>query len=441
MAKKISELPAATTPLDGTELIEVVQGGVSKQVASNNLGGGGSSSGTINSNLNIEGVARRILSRFSGSPISDRTLFQTIDDDSQTSVGAIPSGTSNISTFTAFSSSDPNNSNYMQISVVGSQCRLNASSAGTGQAVNMSFILNDSEVMTLGKDAKLNLTNVGDLSKQADITATTYGINGGGILHGRYARGTPAAPTGVLKGDIFSGVGGRAYHSGGDFQASSPVSIHWVAAENQTPTNYGSYLRFLTTPKGSNVRQERVIMPHHGGIFVHSASGTWDASNDLHTSPISNINDAALTVSSSGGVQSNINVVNYGASASAGIRCATTGGSVESPSATPANTMIGFITGQGYSTSGWASGAKAIMSFHSNTVWSDTNQSTYIGFGTTAVNSVIRQERLRIKSSGQVNYVPLASAPTVDVSEGDVYFDSTLKKLRCYDGTSWINLH
>lgn len=32
MAKKISELPAATTPVSGTELLELVQGGVSKKV-------------------------------------------------------------------------------------------------------------------------------------------------------------------------------------------------------------------------------------------------------------------------------------------------------------------------------------------------------------------------------------------------------------------------
>lgn len=41
MSKKISELPAATTPLAGTELVEVVQGGVNKKVAASALGGTG----------------------------------------------------------------------------------------------------------------------------------------------------------------------------------------------------------------------------------------------------------------------------------------------------------------------------------------------------------------------------------------------------------------
>lgn len=42
MSKKISELTAATTPLAGTELVEIVQGGTSKKVAASYLGGSAS---------------------------------------------------------------------------------------------------------------------------------------------------------------------------------------------------------------------------------------------------------------------------------------------------------------------------------------------------------------------------------------------------------------
>lgn len=37
---KISQLPVATTPLAGTELMEIVQGGVNKQVTTSEVGGG-----------------------------------------------------------------------------------------------------------------------------------------------------------------------------------------------------------------------------------------------------------------------------------------------------------------------------------------------------------------------------------------------------------------
>lgn len=41
--------------------------------------------------------------------------------------------------------------------------------------------------------------------------------------------------------------------------------------------------------------------------------------------------------------------------------------------------------------------------------------------------------------TGAARFLPQASAPSPSAA-GQVYFDSTLSKLRCYDGTSWNNL-
>jgi hypothetical protein len=49
-------------------------------------------------------------------------------------------------------------------------------------------------------------------------------------------------------------------------------------------------------------------------------------------------------------------------------------------------------------------------------------------------------ERVRVKTGGQVRYVPLSAAPTTNVEAGDVYYDSTTNKLRCYNGTTWNDL-
>lgn len=49
-------------------------------------------------------------------------------------------------------------------------------------------------------------------------------------------------------------------------------------------------------------------------------------------------------------------------------------------------------------------------------------------------------ERARIKTTGQVRFVPLASAPS-GAEAGDVYYDSGTNKLRVYNGTSWVDLH
>jgi hypothetical protein len=49
-------------------------------------------------------------------------------------------------------------------------------------------------------------------------------------------------------------------------------------------------------------------------------------------------------------------------------------------------------------------------------------------------------ERVRIKTEGHVRFIPLSAAPTTNVQSGDVYYDSTTNKLRCYNGTSWNDL-
>jgi hypothetical protein len=47
-------------------------------------------------------------------------------------------------------------------------------------------------------------------------------------------------------------------------------------------------------------------------------------------------------------------------------------------------------------------------------------------------------ERVRIKPNGSVRYIPMATPASSEA--GDVYYDSTLNKLRCYDGTTWNDL-
>ena len=48
-------------------------------------------------------------------------------------------------------------------------------------------------------------------------------------------------------------------------------------------------------------------------------------------------------------------------------------------------------------------------------------------------------ERMRAKANGQVRFIPLAAAP-LGAEAGDVYYDSTTNKLRCYNGTTWNDL-
>lgn len=272
-----------------------------------------------------------------------------------------------------------------------------------------------------------------DDGTQPDITATCYGVDGGGILHGRFARGTKASPTGVLAGDIFGGVGSRAYHSGGAFQPSSPTSIHWVASENQTATGYGSYLRILTTPKGSTTRKERVLVTDNGTLWCHG-EGAFDPKVETQSKPFP---DALVLASASAGNSSVSAIAHAG---TAGFRGGASGGTVSAPSASVVDSMVCFMGGHVYGTSGWSAGTKALIAFHAAENSTDSAQGTYITLQTTPKGSTSRSERVRVKPAGQVRFVPMASAPTVDVEAGDVYYDSTTNKLRCYNGSTWNDL-
>jgi hypothetical protein len=50
-------------------------------------------------------------------------------------------------------------------------------------------------------------------------------------------------------------------------------------------------------------------------------------------------------------------------------------------------------------------------------------------------------ERVRVKSTGAVRFVPLAADPASGNEAGDVYYNSSTNKLRVYNGTSWVDLH
>ena len=48
-------------------------------------------------------------------------------------------------------------------------------------------------------------------------------------------------------------------------------------------------------------------------------------------------------------------------------------------------------------------------------------------------------ERVRVKTTGQVRFVPLAADPA-GAEAGDVYYNSSSNKLKCYNGTTWNDL-
>lgn len=235
-----------------------------------------------------------------------------------------------------------------------------------------------------------------DGSTQANITATTYTLNGGGTFHANYARGTRASPSAAQAGDITGGIGSRPYHSGGAFAVSSPTSIHWVASENHTNTARGSYLRILTTPQGSASRQERLIVADTGTVWAHD-TGTYDPKVTTQTQPLGASNGGQFLAS---GTTNNATFVSIGYGTSAGFRSGASAGTPASPSATLVDTLVGFIGAHVFDGTNWSSGSKALIALKTAEQSTSIAQGTYVTIETTPVGSTTRGERLRIDGNG-----------------------------------------
>lgn len=241
--------------------------------------------------------------------------------------------------------------------------------------------------------------------KQADFTATTYGVNGGGIFHGRLANGTAAAPTQALAEQIVAGIGGRGYYyispGVGAFPNSSPASIHWVAEEDQDSTGLGMYLTFLTTPVGAaaggRVRRLRIdgsgyfrfgadAVPYFPYEFDASISAL--AAGEATAAIISATNQARFELRETGSAG---NAPTFqGKHAAAG------------PGATLNTSWLVTLSGSGHDGTNWVTGNKGLIGIAADGNWSTTSQSTRIVFETTPVGSTTRAERMRIDNLGNV---------------------------------------
>lgn len=83
-------------------------------------------------------------------------------------------------------------------------------------------------------------------------------------------------------------------------------------------------------------------------------------------------------------------------------------------------------------------GSAGAPSIISTTGTSDTGQ--WFPAADTIAWSTAGSERVRVKSGGAVRYVPLTADPASGEA-GDVYYNSTLNKLRVYNGSRWVSLH
>jgi 6-phosphogluconolactonase (cycloisomerase 2 family) len=70
----------------------------------------------------------------------------------------------------------------------------------------------------------------------------------------------------------------------------------------------------------------------------------------------------------------------------------------------------------------------------------DANTGILFPAADTVAISTAGSERVRVKDNGVVRFVPLSADPT-SPQAGDVYYHTTLNKLRVYNGSRWVSTH
>jgi len=80
-------------------------------------------------------------------------------------------------------------------------------------------------------------------------------------------RNINAGNTATAANDTLLAVGGLGY-DGAAYASANRASMHFMAGENWTSTNQGTYITFNTTPNGSTTRAERMRIDNAGNVSV-----------------------------------------------------------------------------------------------------------------------------------------------------------------------------
>ena len=136
-----------------------------------------------NGNLNLSGTGKRITGDFSNAALGSRVSFQTSTANGNTSVTALPNGTSSSSAFNAFNNSSPENSSYGQLICTSTAVNLFSGASGSGTALPITFSTGGVERMRID-------TISGNVLLTSGTGGLGYGAGSGGTVTQLTSKGT-----------------------------------------------------------------------------------------------------------------------------------------------------------------------------------------------------------------------------------------------------------
>ena len=226
------------------------------------------------------------------------------------------------------------------------------------------------------------------------VTATTFASSAQGSLFvGRKARGTAAAPSAVLNGDVLAGVLGRGYGAT-NFNGTGNGGMFVRAAETWTDSAQGTSINFNSTATGTNTPTTRMTIAANGdiGIGTTTPSATLEAVRD---------GDVAV-----------VGATSYGDGCCAAFAARLARGTAAAPAAVQLGDPLALFIGDGYGATDFSSEAGVVAIIAAEN-WTDTAQGTAIAFSTTPLGSTEDAARMVIMPDGNVGIGMFTEPPTI----------------------------
>jgi hypothetical protein len=199
----------------------------------------GTTGESLSGNLTFTGTGQRITGDMSNSTTSNRVAFQSSTTNGNTSVSAIPNGTSTSSNFVAFAGTDPGNASYVRIRTDGTTSYLESGINGTATQLPMTFYTNNTEQMRIATDGTITGTkgNLQLISGTAVASTSGTSITFTGIpswakrvtvmFNGVSTNGTSyyLVQLGTAGGIVTTGYTGECYNASGPSSTTSTAGF------------------------------------------------------------------------------------------------------------------------------------------------------------------------------------------------------------------------
>jgi hypothetical protein len=327
---------------------------------------------------------------------------------------------------------------------------------GTTGNNDLNIITNNTTKMTVLANGNVGIGTTSPFSRlelggqnlsESRIYTTLYSpdTNAPGLIS-RKARGDFNTPSGVLTGDYLAAFGGRGYHSGGAFSASTVGAVMVQAAEDFTLTNQGTNVVIHTTNTGSATASEKMRVSASGNVGI----GTTVPVSQLHISG----GGTGLTLDA---------FANAGQANGNGILLTgrRAGGTASTPSATRSGSTLLGLMGEGHDGSGFSSSYSAIINMSAAEDFTSTAQGSRMTFSTTPTGSITPTERLRIDPNGNIGVGTNSPSVSLDIgtktdairlpagttaqqpaapANGMIRYNSSNNKFEAYENSGWVNM-